>query len=75
MKKANIHEAKTHLSKLIECVVQGEEIIICKNRKPIAKLVAYKAPEGKRPIGVWKNKVVIKPDFDELPESFMSHFE
>ena len=40
MKKANLHEAKTHLSKLVDLALKGEEVVICKAGKPVAKLVA-----------------------------------
>ncbi len=67
-----MHEAKTNLSKLIELVVQGEEVIICKAGRPIAKLISFN-PE-KRKGGAWKGKVTISPDFDELPAEFIKYF-
>jgi prevent-host-death family protein len=71
----NIHDAKTHLSKYLERIVQThEEIIVCKNGQPIAKLVEYK-PKRKRKLGLWKGKVKISSDFDELPEEFMQEFQ
>lgn len=75
MKKANLHEAKTNLSKLIELAIKGEEIIICKAGNPVAKIVALKPKKEKRKPGIWKGKVKIKNDFDKLPKSFMRHFE
>ena len=66
MPVTNIHEAKTHFSKLLERVGEGEEIIIAKAGKPVAKLVPYKAsppPKGKP--GAWKGKVWMSPDFDK----------
>jgi len=44
MKVMTIHEAKTHLSQCIELAFEGEEIIICKARKPMVKLIRYKEP-------------------------------
>jgi len=74
--QVNIHEAKTHLSKLLERVKGGEEIVIAKAGKPVARLV----PVVKRPVrrlpGTAKGKVVIAPDFDApLPEAILRGFE
>lgn len=68
-KMVNIHEAKTHLSKLLQRVMNGEQIIIAKSGQPIAVLIPYnKLPEDRVP-GIDAGKVVISPDFDEpLPE-------
>lgn len=63
----NIHEAKTHLSRLLERVQAGEEIIIAKAGRPIAKLVPAEPPN--RISGFGKGHVVIHDDFDDpLPE-------
>lgn len=68
-KAVNIHEAKTHLSRLIERVEAGEEITLARAGRPVAKLVPIKRLLEPRPLGLWKGKVVIKPDFDDpLPE-------
>lgn len=75
MKKVNLHEAKTNLSKLIELVAKGEEVIICKAGQPVAKLVAFKQKGKKRKPGAWEGKGVIKKDFEKLPKDFMGHFE
>jgi prevent-host-death family protein len=68
-KAVNIHEAKTHLSRLIERVEAGEEITLARAGRPVARLVPYKRrTEARRP-GLWKGRVVIAPDFDApLPE-------
>lgn len=63
----NIHEAKTYLSRLVARGAQGEEIVIGKAGKPIAKLTPYNDTRGKRSPGAWKGRVKIAPDFDELP--------
>jgi prevent-host-death family protein len=64
----NIHEAKTHLSRLIERVEAGEEITIARAGRPVARLVPMRQREPRRP-GLWKGKVIISPDFDApLPE-------
>ena len=71
----NIHDAKTNLSKYLDNLVnRHEEVIICKNGKPIAKLVEYKVTT-ERHLGTWKDKVKINADFDELPEDFMKDFK
>ena len=66
MSVTNIHEAKTHLSRLLERAAAGEEIVIAKAGKPVAKLVPYTEPKpAKRKPGAWKGKVWISPDFDK----------
>jgi prevent-host-death family protein len=73
MKTVNIHEAKTHLSKLIQKVLKGEEVIISKYGEPLVKLEPYH-PKIKRKPGVWKGKVKIADDFDELPPEIEKGF-
>ena len=71
----NVHEAKTHFSKLLERVANGEEVTIAKAGKPVARLVPIAAPE-KRPLGMDRGKVVISDDFnDPLPDAILSAFE
>lgn len=70
----NIHEAKTHLSRLLERVARGEEIVIAKAGTPVAKLVAYAEPSGPRSPGAWKGRVKMSPDFDELPDELAARF-
>ena len=74
--QVNIHEAKTHLSKLLVRVREGEEVIIAKAGKPIARLVPMREKPLRRTPGSAKGKVSIAPDFDEpLPESILEVFE
>jgi prevent-host-death family protein len=61
----NIHDAKTHLSKLLQRVMNGEEIIIAKAGKPVAVLMPYQRLPAPRIPGNDRGKVVIAPDFDE----------
>lgn len=69
----NIHEAKTHLSRLLERVAEGEEIIIAKSGRPVAKLVRV-AAEPRKP-GRLKGRIRIDADFDEpLPEEILAGF-
>lgn len=70
----NIHEAKTHLSKYVELASLGEEIIICKAGKPMAKLIQYYESVGPRKLGFWQGKVTISKDFDKFPESLQKSF-
>jgi prevent-host-death family protein len=66
----NIHEAKTHFSKLLERVMGGEEVIIAKAGKPVARILSFAPDEtGPRTPGGDKGSVIIGPDFDApLPE-------
>ena len=67
--QVNIHEAKTHLSELLQRVMNGEEVVIAKAGEPIARLMPYQAAPARRTPGIDAGKVRIAPDFDEpLPE-------
>jgi len=73
--EVNVHEAKTHFSKLLERVALGEEVIIAKAGKPVARLVAIKSRQGKRALGLAKGQIFIAEDFDaplapEIEEEF-----
>lgn len=74
MIKANLHDAKTHLSKLVDAAVEGEEIIICKAGVPLVRLVALKTPKERIP-GKLKGLIRIEKDFDTLPKEFMEYFK
>ncbi len=71
----NIHEAKTHLSRLIERVEAGEEITLARAGRPVARLVPYVARGEPRRRGAWKGKVRIGPDFDEPLRDFEQALE
>jgi prevent-host-death family protein len=75
MKKANLHEAKTNLSKLVDLACKGEEVVICKAGVPVAKIIAFKPEKKKRVPGAWRGKGVIKKDFDKLPDDFLGYFK
>lgn len=64
----NISEAKAQLSSLIEKVVSGQEVIIGKAGKPVAKLVPYERSQETRRPGALRGKIKISEDFDELPD-------
>lgn len=72
----NIHEAKTHLSKLVEAALLGEETIIAKAGKPVARLCPIEIEKPKRKFGVLKDKITIAEDFDApLPKKILRSFE
>jgi prevent-host-death family protein len=73
-RSVNIHEAKTHLSRLIEQVEAGEEITICRAGRPVARIVGYAARREPRQPGFWKGRVVIKPNFDDPLPGFEEAF-
>lgn len=64
MQTINIHEAKTHLSRLLEQVAKGEEVIIAKAGKAVARLVPLDAQPKKRRLGLLKGKLNVPDDFD-----------
>lgn len=63
METVTIHKAKTNLSRLIEKVCKGEEIIIARGSKPVARLVPLENKLPDRKPGAWKGKIKIGPDF------------
>ena len=65
MKTVNIHEAKTHLSKLLQLVEQGEPFIIARAGKPLAKVEAYQKELLPR-IGFMKGRISVPDDFDTM---------
>jgi prevent-host-death family protein len=64
-KQVNVYEAKTQLSKLLEQVEAGEEIVIARHGRPVARLVPLQRTPVHRLPGAWKGKVWMSPDFDE----------
>lgn len=75
MKTVNTHEAKTHLSKLLERAARGEEIIIAKAGKPVAVLIPFRSEERDRTGGHWHGLVRIGDDFDApLPDEIADSF-
>lgn len=67
MRKVNIHEAKTQLSKLLEEVEAGDRIVIARAGEPVAVLVPYKAAIRRRRLGLFAGQAKLHADFDELP--------
>ncbi len=75
-KTVNIHEAKTHLSRLLARVASGEEVVISKAGKPIARLSPIADRPKKRTPGSAKGKVIIEKNFDApLPKRILKAFE
>lgn len=70
----NVHEAKTHFSRLLAEVEQGREVVITRAGRPVAKLVPYSAPSRRVP-GGWEGRVRMAEDFDALDEAVIAAFE
>lgn len=70
----NISEAKAQLSSLIEKVKAGEDVIIGKAGKPVARLIKFELKEARRKPGALKGKIKIEDDFDELPDDIAKAF-
>ena len=71
----NMHQAKTHFSKLVDAVLHGNEILIARAGKPVAKLGPINKKPGRR-FGVLKGKIKIAKDFDApLPDEYIAGFE
>jgi len=75
MVEVNIHEAKTHLSRLLSRVAAGEEVIIAKSGKPLARLVPYQKPLKKQIPDQGRGLMKVPKDFnDPLPDDFLEAF-
>src|SRR5260370_26142956 len=70
----NLSEAKAELSALIEAVQNGNEVIIAKAGKPVARLVAFRGPVQPRTPGSMAGEIWIAPDFDTLPDDIPAAF-
>jgi prevent-host-death family protein len=69
MVRVGMHEAKTHLSQLVERALEGEEIVLTRRGEPAVRLVPERAGGGFAALaGVWRGRVRIADDFDELPD-------
>lgn len=76
VKIINIYEAKTHFSKLIARVMSGEEVVIGKAGRPIARLIPYEKIPARREPGTGIKSIVVSPDFDAaLPDEIIEEFE
>jgi prevent-host-death family protein len=78
MSTVNIHAAKTHFSRLVDEAADGQEIVIAKAGKPVAKLVplTFTRQQPKRRLGALQGMAVVPPDFDaKLPDEVIDAFE
>lgn len=71
----NMHEAKTHLSRLVDRAAAGEEIVIGRAGRPLVRLVPYAAEARPRKPGALKGKLFVADDFDETPDWLVDRFE
>lgn len=75
MSQVNLHEAKTHLSRLVERAAGGEEIVIAKSGKPVAKLVPFDRDMTPRQLGTMRGLITVADDFDApLPAEVLALF-
>ena len=74
MRKVNVHEAKTQLSRLLEEVEAGERIVIARAGEPVAVLAPYKTSVRRRKLGLFAGQAKIHTDFDELPADIAAAF-
>ena len=74
MKKVNVHEAKTQLSRLLEEVEGGERVIIARAGEPVAVLSPYKVAVRRRRLGLFAGEATIHDDFDQLPADIAAAF-
>jgi prevent-host-death family protein len=75
MLQVNVHEAKTKLSKLIQKVEEGEDVVIARGNNPVVKLVLIPKFKPKRRLGTAKGKMKISDDFDRPLEDFKEYMK
>jgi prevent-host-death family protein len=71
----NVHEAKTHLSRLLDRAAAGEEIVVARAGRPVARLVALAPDRPTRVAGRLRGKITLADDFDETPPWLTDAFE
>lgn len=71
----NMREAKTHLSRLVQQALAGEEILIARAGEPLVRLVPVEVQPGRRTPGRLKGKIWLAPDFEETPQDLIDAFE
>ncbi len=69
MVTVNIHEAKTHLSKLVDQAVKGESFVIAKAGKPLVKVTALEAPRAPQRLGFLEGEIAVPEDFDRMGQA------
>ena len=75
MHQVNMHEAKTHLSKLVEEVQSGEEVVIAKSGKPVARIVSYDRCNEPRTPGKLRGQIWMSDDYDDVSQEIADAFE
>lgn len=76
MRRVKIHEAKTHLSRLVDEVSNGHEVVIAKAGTPVARLVPFRAPRHRRKLGALAGRISLPDDFDApLTPDVLADFE
>ena len=76
MDTVNLYDAKTNLSNLVERAARGEEIVIAKAGRPLARLVPLEKRNAPRELGFLAGQVIVGPDFDDpLPDEIQAAFE
>ena len=73
MIQVNIHEAKTHLSRLIQKAIEGEEVVIAKDNKPIVKLIQISNTLPNRKLGSAEGQIHLSDDFNEPMDDFTEY--
>jgi prevent-host-death family protein len=74
--EVNVHEAKTHLSRLLEQALAGEDIVIMRSGRPLVRLTVVEGAPAKRRLGTAKGDFTVPLDFDEpLPADLLDEFE
>jgi prevent-host-death family protein len=76
MLQVSVYAAKTQLSRLLDRAAEGEEVVITRHGRPVARLVSMKRSEGRRKLGMLKGRIRVAADFDApLPEEILEAFE
>ncbi|MFI8370465.1 type II toxin-antitoxin system Phd/YefM family antitoxin [Streptomyces sp. NPDC085466] len=70
----NVHDAKTHFSKILEAVATGQEVIISKAGEPVAKVIPLAGKVHRTDFGSLRGRITVADDFDELPEGWDETF-
>ncbi|WP_330458276.1 type II toxin-antitoxin system prevent-host-death family antitoxin [Streptomyces sp. NBC_00820] len=73
-RRYNVHEAKTHFSRILQLVETGEEVIISRAGEPVAKVVPLRAKVSRTDYGALRGQVHVPDDFDELPDDVADAF-
>jgi prevent-host-death family protein len=76
METVNIYDAKTRLSQLVDKAASGEDVVVCRNGKPLVRITRLDAPRRRISFGLLKGKLGIPRDFDApLPDDVLAGFE